>query len=94
MTNLHCIGFSRLWRVDKAWGQFDNETKEWSGKIRSLILNEIDIAWSSLTIGVERKTVVDFLLPYATETHCVVRYIMSVHKDTSTKYLLTGHKQE
>ena len=73
--------------MDGAWGQYDNETKEWSGKIRSVILGEVDVAWSSLTIGVERKTVVDFLLPYATETHCVVSYIMKLYrdKDTSTK---------
>ena len=60
--------------MDKAWGQFDNETKEWSGMIRSLILGEVDIAWSTLTITAERQTVVDFLLPYSTETHCLVKY--------------------
>lgn len=64
--------------------------------IRSLILGEVDIAWSSLTIGVERKTVVDFLLPYATETHCVVSYIKKVYISQVCKYELleTGHKQE
>ena len=70
------IYFSRLQRYDQAWGQFDNETQEWNGMIRSLILKDIDISWTALTIGVERKTVVDFLFPYATETHCVVRHRM------------------
>ena len=74
------VHFRRLQRHDKAWGHFDKETKEWSGMIKSLLLNEIDIAWASITIGLERKTVVDFLHPYAKETHCVVSCIESSHK--------------
>ena len=71
---IQVVYFSRLQRHDRAWGRFDNETQEWNGMIRSLILKEIDISWASLTIGVERQTVVDFLPPYATETSCVVRH--------------------
>ena len=74
------VHFRSLQRHDEAWGHFDNETQEWSGMVRSLLLNEVDIAWASITIELERKTVVDLLHPYATETHCVVSWIESRHK--------------
>ncbi len=47
-------------------------TGEWDGMIRSLLVGDVDLVWSVLTVTPERLQVVSFLLPYLAETHCVV----------------------
>ena len=55
---------SRFQRVDAAWGTFDKMSNESSGMIRSLVLDDMDIAWAALRMTTERKAAVNFLLPY------------------------------
>ena len=54
---------SRFTRVDGSFGTLDIETNETSGMIRSLVLEEADLA-SPLTITTNRLNAVDFLVPY------------------------------
>ena len=40
--------------------------------IRSLVLQDVDMAWSSLRITVDRNSAVDFLYPYYKNTYALV----------------------
>ena len=40
--------------------------------IRSLVLQDVDMAWSSLRITVDRHSAVDFLYPYYKNTYALV----------------------
>ena len=58
--------------MDEAWGTYDPTTSESSGMIRSLVLQDVDMAWSSLRMTVHRHAAVDFLFPYYKNTYALV----------------------
>ena len=59
-------------RVDGLWGIKVNNTGEWDGIIRSLLLGDVDLGWSVFTINEERREAVDFLKPVMMRHMCLV----------------------
>ncbi len=59
--------------MDGYWGSLDKSTGEWSGMIRNLVKGDAEVAWSDLTLTLDRNTAVDYLLPIYTDRECVVR---------------------
>ena len=63
---------SRFQRVDGAWGTFDKKSNKSSGMIRSLVLDDMDIAWAALRMTAERQDAVSYLLPYYKNYYALV----------------------
>ena len=82
--------------MDGAWGTFDKKTNESSGMIRSIVLGDMDMAWSAMRMTTERSLAVDYILPYYKYHYALVK-ILSIPK----WYLLlifinmsTGYKEQ
>lgn len=51
---------------DNAHGSFNRKTKKWNGLIKELLERRADLAICDLTITYERRTAVDFTMPFMT----------------------------
>ncbi|XP_014247084.1 glutamate receptor ionotropic, kainate 2-like isoform X2 [Cimex lectularius] len=51
---------------DREYGSFNKETKQWNGLIRELRERRADLAICDLTITYERRSAVDFTMPFMT----------------------------
>ena len=49
---------------DEKYGSLNAETKKWDGLVKHLLDRKADLAVADLTINYERKTAVDFTMPY------------------------------
>ncbi|GJQ66264.1 hypothetical protein Trydic_g15637 [Trypoxylus dichotomus] len=58
------FNYTFIIREDKANGDWNNETKQWSGMIGDILTGTADLAISDLTITSERKDAVDFTTPF------------------------------
>ncbi|CAF4801980.1 unnamed protein product [Pieris macdunnoughi] len=58
--------YSFLHDEDKSYGKYDPEQKKWTGLIGDLLDKKADLAVCDLTITEERKSVVDFSVPFMT----------------------------
>ncbi|CAK1555313.1 unnamed protein product [Leptosia nina] len=58
--------YSFLHDEDKSYGKYDPERKKWTGLIGDLLDKKADLAVCDLTITEERKSVVDFSVPFMT----------------------------
>ena len=72
MANELNITVSRFQRVDGSWGTYDKVSNESSGMIRSLVLHDMDMAWTALRMSPERLAAIDFLLPYRSDHFALV----------------------
>ena len=63
---------SRFQRVDGAWGTFDKKSNKSSGMIRSVVLEDMNIAWAELRMTAERQAAVNYLLPYYKKYYALV----------------------
>ena len=61
--------------MDGAWGTFDKKTNESSGMIRSIVLGDMDMAWSAMRMTTERSFAVDYILPYYKYHYALVRIL-------------------
>nr|CAI5868750.1 unnamed protein product [Callosobruchus analis] len=64
-NNLNC-SFTFEPVSDGMYGNYDPNTKKWNGLIKDLIEFKADLAVCDLTITYERKTAVDFTVPFMT----------------------------
>lgn len=51
---------------DSSYGKWDKQTKKWDGLVKHLLDRKADLAVADLTINYERKTAVDFTMPFMT----------------------------
>lgn len=62
------IGFKYVLELvpDNAYGSYDKKTRKWNGLIKHLLDRKADFAICDLTITHERRTAVDFTMPFMT----------------------------
>lgn len=62
------LGFSYRFEItpDNKYGSFNKVTKKWDGLVKQLLDRKADIAICDLTITYERRTAVDFTMPFMT----------------------------
>ncbi|XP_050501476.1 glutamate receptor ionotropic, kainate 1-like isoform X3 [Diabrotica virgifera virgifera] len=66
LAKMEGFNYTFVVRQDKSSGNFDKETKQWTGMIKDLLNHVADLAICDFTITSEREEVVDFTVPFMT----------------------------
>ena len=68
---------------DRKWGSYNSSVQDWTGLVRQLVYNEIDIAAVPLSVNSGREHIIDFSFPFMDSSNTAV---MRASKSTQNRF--------